>query len=127
MSRCRSLVVASLLALVGATCTLDRSAVGALRQALHQEYPGARFEVAFTHGPRNLELTVDSAGFRNYKLDKDQRHRIGQAMAHFVLQHYSAAANLDTITIQIIEERSGALVWKSWAFDRESFGVASLR
>jgi len=98
-----------------------------LRRALRQEYPGARFEVALTRGLRNLELTVDSAGFRHYALDKVQRHSLGQAMARFTLQHYGAAATLDTITIQIIEERSGALFWKNWVFDRESFGVSGLR
>jgi hypothetical protein len=127
MSRCRSYVLALLLAFVGAACTQEQAAVVALRKALQQEYPGARFDVAFAPGLRALELTVDSAGFRNYKLDSSQRHSIGQTIARFALQHYAGAANLDTVTIQIIEERSGALFWRSSAFDRESFSVTGLR
>jgi hypothetical protein len=127
MPSCRGIVLAALLAVAGAACTHEHAAVVALRKALQVQYPGARFEVAFTHGFHNLELTVDSVGFRNYKLDSHQRHTIGEAMARFTLQHYGAAVSLDSITIRIIEERSGGLFWKSWSSDDETFAVAGLR
>jgi hypothetical protein len=126
MLRRRGIVVAALLALAAAACTEQHTAAVALRTALHQEYPGAWFDVSFASSPRNLEITVDSAGFRNYKMDSHQLHTIAEVMARFTLQHYVAAAPLDTITIQIIEERSGALFWKSEALQRERFSVAAL-
>lgn len=127
MTRGRSVVLASLLAVAAVSCTSEPAHVVALRQALQAEYPGARFEVQFTKGPRHLEFSVDSAAFRNYKLDEGRRRAIGQAMARFALQHYGAAASLDSITVQFIQERSGALFWKSWAYTEESFAVAGLR
>jgi len=126
MLRSRGIVLATLLVIGGAACTRQHAAVSALRDALRREYPGARFDLAFARGPRNLEITIDSAGFRNYKLDSHQLHGLGQALARFALQHYGEADALDTITVQVVEERSGALLWKSVTFERESFSVAGL-
>jgi len=122
----RGIVLATLLVFGGAACTRQHAAAGALRDALRRAYPGARFELAFAGGPRTLQITVDSAGFRNYKLDSHQLHSLGQTLARFALQHYGEAAALDTITVQVVEERSGALLWRSVTFERESFSVAGL-
>jgi hypothetical protein len=127
MLRCRRIVFAALLSLAAAACSQQHAPAAAVRTALRQAYPGARFDVAFPSGPGNLEITVDSAGFRNYKLDSRQLHAIAEGMARFALQHYAGAAALDTITVQVIEERSGALLWKRQVYQRESFGAAALR
>jgi len=127
MLRSRGIVLATLLVFGGAACTRQHAAVSALRDALRRAYPGARFDLAFAGKPSNLQITVDSAGFRNYQLDSHQLHSLGQALARFTLQHYGEAAALDTITIQVVEERSGALLWRSVTFERESFSVAGVR
>jgi hypothetical protein len=126
MLRWRGLVTAALFALEAAACTQQHARAVALETALHQAYPGARFDVTFAGGPGSLEITVDSAGFRNYRLDSHQLHTIAEAMAQFTLQHYAGAAALDTVTVQFIQEQSGALFWRSRTYQRESFSVAAL-
>ena len=89
--------------------------VDTLEQDLRQEYPGAQFEVGFISGSHHLELTVDTAVYGNYRLDDSQRRALGEEMARLVLDRYGAAADLDSISIQFVQERSGTLLSKSWS------------
>ena len=119
-------VVAVGLAAAVVTCGGEIRDVDALEQALRQEYAGAQFEVGFVGGPYHLKLTVDTAVYGNYRLDDSQRRTLGEAMARFALDHYGAAANLDSISVQFVQERSGSLLSKSWTMMEEKSAVADL-
>jgi hypothetical protein len=127
MLRCRTVVLAAALAAAAAACVRETADVVDLQRALRQEYPGARIEVSFINGPHHLELLVDSAAWRDYQLATSELHALGQPIARFALEHYGAAADLDSITVDFVQERSGFLFWKSTAFTRNSFAVADLR
>jgi len=101
--------------------------VAALHQALQQEYPGAEFEVSFIGGLHHLELTVDTAVFGNYRLDDSQRRALGEEMVRIALDHFGAASELDSITIQFVQERSDSLLSRSMSMITEKFALADLR
>ena len=126
MLHCRTVVLAAVLTAAAAACVRETADVFDLQRALRQEYPGARFEVSFINGPHHLELLVDSAAWSNYQLATSELRALGQPIARFVLQHYGAAADLDSISIDFVQERSGVLLWKSWAFTRTNFAAADL-
>jgi len=98
-----------------------------LKQVLEQEYPGAQFEVGYVSGLVHLELTVDTAVYGNYRLDDSQRRALGEEMARIALEQLATASELDSITIQFVQERSGGLLRKSWSMIEETFAVADLR
>ena len=125
--RSRFPVVLAVLCAAIVACAGETSDVDALEQALREEYPGAQFEVSLTEGSHHLELMVDTAVYGNYRLDNFQRRTLGEAMARLALEHVGAAADLDSISIDFIQERSGAWLWKGWSMLGESFAVAGLR
>jgi hypothetical protein len=127
MRCCRTVALATVLTAATAACAREIGDVGHLQRALRQEYPGAHIEVSFVNGPRQLELLVDSAAWSNYQLETSELHALGQPIARFALEHYGAAADLDSITVDFVQERSGFLFLKSSAFTRSSFAVADLR
>ncbi len=108
-------------------CGFETPGVDALQRDLRQEYPDAQLEVSFINTTHHLELTVDTAVYGNYRLDDSQRRALGEEMARFVLDHYGAAADLDSISIEFVQERSGWWVLQSWSMIREIFVVADLR
>ena len=101
--------------------------VAALQQTLQQEYPGAHFEISFIGGLHHLKLTVDTAMYGNYRLDDSQRRTLGEKMARIALDHYGAASELDSISIQFLQERLSGLLSRSWSMIEEKFPVADLR
>ena len=107
-------------------CAGETIGVAALREALKAEYPGANVEISFGSSPRYMELSVDSAAWRDYQLPTSELESIGERMARFVVAEYAPAV-LDSIAIDFIQERSGMLFWKSWAFTRARFAAAELR
>ena len=126
MLRRLTVVLATLLTAAAVACARETADVLTLQRALRQEYPGAQFEVGFINGPHHLRLLVDSAVWRDYQLPTSEL-RPYQRMARFVLEQYGAAADLDSITIDFLTERSGVFFWKSLSFNRERFAAADLR
>ena len=123
----RSTMLYAVLLITGAGgCAGDTTGTAALREALQTEYPGANVEISFGSSARHMELSVDSAAWRNYQLATSELESIGESMARFVVAEYEPAA-LDSITIDFIQERSGMLFWKSWAFTRTRFAAVELR
>ena len=108
------------------SCTQQPPELTALQHSLQQQYPGVQFDVALVPAVHRLDVTADSAAWRGYKLDEQQRRNIGQAMARFVVAHYAGSTPVETVTIRFIEERSRSLLSKGWASNDVSFPVTAL-
>jgi hypothetical protein len=127
MLRSRAVLLSVLLTATAAACARENSSLVALTQALRQAYPGVRVEVRLANAGHRLGIQVDSAAWRNYRLATSELRARGLPIARFALQHYGAGADLDSVTIDFIQERTGAFVWKRWAFIRTTFGVGEVR
>jgi len=105
---------------------LDRDIAG-VKQALQRQYPGAQFEVGFVGGLHHLELTVDTAVYGHYRLDDSQRRALAEEMARIAVEHLGAMPELDSLTVEFIQERSGSLLSNSWSTIKETLALADLR
>lgn len=122
-----SLAIAVLAALGSCGAETPAPGMAALQQALQQEFPGAQFELRFIDGPYHLEITVDTAVYGNFRLDDAQRRVLGEDMARIAIEYFGAASQVDSISIQFVQERSGGLLSSSWSMMREKYAVADFR
>jgi hypothetical protein len=115
MQRGRTLGVVFALAVSLAACSARRDNVGALTQALRQQYPGVQVHVQLANAGRKLWIRADSGAWRNYRLSSSELQARAAPIARFALQHYMGARSIDSVTVEFVQETSGALLWKSWS------------
>lgn len=119
-----ALLFAAALSCSGETPVLE---VAGLQRALQQEFPGSRFEARLATDSRHLEITVDTAAYGNFRLDDAQRRVLGEDMARIAIEYFGTSSQVDTISVQFVQERSDGLLSRSWSMIEEKYAVADLR
>ncbi len=127
MRRGTSFGISLALAVAVAGCGGRRDHTGPLARALRHQYPGVQVHVQLANAGRKLWIRVDSAAWRNYRLASSELQARATPIAHFALQHYSGAEAIDSVTVEFVQETSGALFWKSWSSEAFSSAAAADR
>ena len=95
--------MASVLALILACSPLMD--VSQLRSDLAEEYGDSGVRVGFINGFRHIEVTLqDSAAG---ELDESAVQDRARRVAHFVIEHYERAPELEAVSVEFVVERSG--------------------
>ena len=98
------LVLALILTATFTACIAESARTASLARALRVQYPTARMDIGFMNGgTHHLAVTVDDSSKR--KLSDSALQTQGRTIAHFVLDVYPAATDLDSITIRFVRDR----------------------
>ncbi|MCH7876193.1 MAG: hypothetical protein IH965_12950 [Gemmatimonadetes bacterium] len=80
-----------------------------LKTDLENRYDGTDVELAWVNGLDHLEVTLDGPSFR--ALPDSAIPALAMEVAHVALAHFPEARRPDSVTVSLIRERSGGMMF----------------